>query len=633
MSKRSYSEMNDCKINKFKNKEFSIAERVSKKRRYIKDTSTYLNLLLNTKINWDEWVSPSNIKNYMIDDPCVDVYKHLLSQSSNVNNDFQNRLFQNGHEHEKSIVEEIRNKIGSENITEITSNNVNTLNSRNIDSARSTYEHMIKGTPVIHSAVLFNFKNKTYGEADFLIRSDWLGTIFCKNPYTEDESCTPATKLELKHQSYHYIIADAKHSTLYLSANSDGILNKDFIPYYKAQLSIYTEALANIQGFEPLKSLIISRKWSREKRNIKYHGIGRLDTPGVIEHSSKDVDHIKNKIIKAINWAREVKQPHVKKWNYTNYPLSRPELYPNMNNKRDGKYNKLKKYLAGNNRELTMLWNVGIREREKAHSLGIYKYDDDNLTAEKLGFKGEKAKSLDNIITVNKENDIIIMSSKPDKNECWKTKDNIEFFVDMETVDGVNANFGSNEYKEDLKMIVMIGCGFRTLKGEWNYKRFIAPRLDYNSEYEICKNFSEYISKLNIDYNSSKIPNIFHWGNADSSLWNKAKERHNYNWRQGEWNWIDLNKTAKSLNFAVKGALGYGLKNISKSLYDNKFIKSTWNCDCVDGMDAMIKIFDAYGDKNWTTSIEEHPLIKQVIKYHETDVKVLPEILDVFRSI
>ena len=89
-----------------------------------------------------------------------------------------------------------------------------------------------------------------------------------------------------------------------------------------------------------------------------------------------------------------------------------PELYPNMGNVDEGdmlqkirsaelepgfgeegsvgQWLGVKKWLAGELKELTQLWQVGVKGRKMAHAVRLYSWNDPRITAEKVGVKGAK---------------------------------------------------------------------------------------------------------------------------------------------------------------------------------------------------------------------------------------------------
>ena len=55
-----------------------------------------------------------------------------------------------------------------------------------------------------------------------------------------------------------------------------------------------------------------------------------------------------------------------------------------------GRWIGAQKWLAGELKELTQLWQVGVRKRKEAHSSGIYRWDDPQVTPAAVGVNGQK---------------------------------------------------------------------------------------------------------------------------------------------------------------------------------------------------------------------------------------------------
>lgn len=74
-----------------------------------------------------------------------------------------------------------------------------------------TLNAMKKGYPIIHSGVLHNHKNKTFGIPDLLVRSDWLKYLVrdCPRCFQNGIETKKAKKL---FGNYHYVVIDIKYS-------------------------------------------------------------------------------------------------------------------------------------------------------------------------------------------------------------------------------------------------------------------------------------------------------------------------------------------------------------------------------------------------------------------------------------
>ena len=137
---------------------------------------------------------------------------------------------------------------------------------------------MKKGTPIIHSAPIYNDKNNTYGIIDLLVRSDYINKLF--NNFKIDDYNIKAPNLDI---DYHYRVIEIKYCSLYLSSNGVNFLNSNKIPAYKAQLCIYNVAIANIQGYKPPNTYILGIRYQYISNDQLYLGESSFDRPGVVD--------------------------------------------------------------------------------------------------------------------------------------------------------------------------------------------------------------------------------------------------------------------------------------------------------------------------------------------------------------
>jgi len=84
----------------------------------------------------------------------------------------------------------------------------------------------------------------------------------------------------------------------------------------------------------------------------------------------------------------------------------------------------------------------------------------------------------------------------------------------------------------------------------------------------------------------------------------------------------------------IKGCLNFKLKHVAKAMYENGLITTTYdNNEVTDGLGAMIQAVEADKlAKIQHVPLTNIPVIQSVIKYNETDVKVLCEILQYMRE-
>ena len=77
-----------------------------------------------------------------------------------------------------------------------------------------------------------------------------------------------------------------------------------------------------------------------------------------------------------------------------------------------------------------------------------------------------------------------------------------------------------------------------------------------------------------INDNINKSPNVFHWSNAEKTIFNKMNKKYDNIFPVP--NWLDFLEIFKKNNILIKNCFDYSLKNIAKEMYNNKFIKTIW---------------------------------------------------------
>lgn len=558
-----------------------------------------------------DWISPSSLHNYMVNDTLVDwlklynTRKHISYSKSTENTEsFKTFICNKGNEFEENVVDYIHKNLHpvqyvSDSIT--------------CESVNQTIEYIKQGVPIIHSAPLKNKYNNTHGVADLLVRSDYLERI-CPNAdlyLTEKDRTKKAKNLS---GNYHYVVIDIKFSTLHLRADGIHIQNNDRYPAYKAQLWVYNQALSYIQGYNPPYAFILGRRshFTRNKKTVyitdTFTRLGKVDFTGV------DKPYVE-KSKTAIKWCREVREKG-NTWSIN--PPSRMELYPNMC-KDSGYWNAVKKDLALKNGDITMLWNCGVKHRENAIKQGVYSWRDERCNADVLGFKHDSTRknAVDAIIDINRSNTHLIrpMCIKSDYG-YWRDTGN-EIFVDFETMFDVFSN--EIPTQGHTNQIFMIGAGWVDDNNVWQYKDFTCETLGIDGERKIITDFLQFLREMN-------YPKIWYWS-AENSFWNQACKRHNINVKLE--NSYDLAVLFQTEPIVIKNCFNYGLKNIASSMREHGMISEDIHSDCKNGTMATIKAYDVY---KYGSCHNKCPIMDDIKSYNNFDCKVMWDILTYLRD-
>lgn len=608
---------------------------------------------------WREWVSAGRTRNWMLDDPLLD-WLQLYGENKGYRRragapdyrpelDFLKFIMEQGQKFEAGILRLLRERHQVVTIAQ------DWREIRSLEKAEATFAAMRQGTPIIYQAVLWDAENLTYGSPDFLIRSDVLHNDF-PTAIAADAAAVPASDLGGR---WHYRVVDSKFTTLHLNA-AGNLANTGSSPAYKAQLYIYNRMLGRLQGYLPPESYLLGRglQFQDSGETVRIPNalsqLAPIPQDGTVASSIP----IAHKIADALDWIRRVRTEG-QDWELLPTP-SMPELYPNMTNADDGDlliaappnewdpdfdgdesapehWESVKKWLADELKELTMLWQVGVNRRRQAHNDGIYRWDDLRVTPDAVGVRGHQQRpTLERILSVNTHSDVaaVLPLRIAADREIWHPTPTVEFYVDFEFCSDLNDDFANLPEKGGQPLIFMIGCGHLE-NGHWQFKSLIANRLTEYEELRIIREWVEYMGQVRdrLDPQNAN-PRIFHWAPAEviqlETAYNSARERHcdNANWP--ELNWYDfLSKVIRAEPVAVRGALGFGLKSIAKAMYSNGFIPTDWDDNNpVDGMGAMVGAWNCDAEaREKGVAMTELPLMQDIARYNEVDCRVMMDII------
>ena len=572
--------------------------------------------------NWNDWVSATDIKNYIMDDPILDWYNlyancnGIYPDKSKSNYNFNEFIMSKGLEFEKSVLSNLEKRFGP-SLVKV----ANIYEGHSIKKFRETVECMERGVPMISNAILHNATDNTFGIADLIVRSDYINKIVS----TEVLNSTERVKGCKFSRDWHYRVIDFKFTTLDLFKSSDSVRSKGNIKAYKSQVIIYNKALGHIQSYTPSDCYLLGRRV--KKCGKKYGTFHKL---GVVSMSDRNM---LDKVNDAVKWVRELRN------NGASWELGqRSELKPNMCNKNDYPWHSAKKKLADEIKELTQVWNIGINDRKVLNGLGVSNSDGISMRVNTLRKKRKYCETIDSIVNVNRsESDTIFMPDEYDLTKIGldKKEDVVEFYVDFETTNNLNDSFdsvvnyrdGNNQELGDVyeNVIYMIGIGWIDKEtGEWKFENFIVNRLSLYEERKIIKKFFDILDK----YPKYKV---YHWSNAEPMLLKKALKRVGM---EKNVNWFDLLKVFKKLPITVRGSYSFGLKSVAKSMFKHGLIKTNWEDSNIDGLDAMLVSWFAENEcrSNNIDKLSDYKDMDVIVRYNEIDCKAMWDILKFLRN-
>ena len=613
--------------------------------------------------DWQQWVSAGKTRNWMLDDPLIDWLQlygksrdYLLKQELagyDKDLDFLEFIFDKGREFEAGILRLFQDQF----VVATVAQDYREISS--LDKAEETFEAMKQGLPIIYQAVLWDAHNMTYGSPDFLVRSDVLRCLF---PESVSEGDAAISAPGLGANGWHYLVVDTKFTTLHLNASGTELSNEGSASAYKAQVYIYNRMLGRLQDFEPPNSYLLGRGWQRTQKGSTYRGTNALGRLGPVPQNGTVPNGvlIANAVEDALGWIRKVRTEG-KDWQLLPKP-SVPELYPNMSNTDDanmmletgpaelesgfgeeepvGRWIGAKKWLAGELKELTQLWQVGVRKRNEAHSSGIYRWDDPQVTPAAVGVNGTKTgATLAQLLTVNTDGGPAVLPLRIEKTrDEWQPTPGVEFYVDFEFCSDLNDDFSKLPEKGGQPFIFMIGCG-HVEHGEWQFKSLVAENLSAGEEIRIIKEWVDHMGSVRDRLDSQNdMPRVFHWSAAEPTVldkaYNSAKARHQEHADWPELGWYDfLTKVMREEPVAVRGALGFGLKAVATAFHSLGLIKTDWADSPIDGLGAMVGAWRCDEEaKEQAVPMGQLPLMNEIAHYNEVDCKVMMEIVCYLRA-
>ena len=613
--------------------------------------------------DWQQWVSAGKTRNWMLDDPLIDWLQlygksrdYLLKQELagyDKDLDFLEFIFDKGREFEAGILRLFQAQY------EVTTVAQDYQEIISLGKAEETFELMTQGMPIIYQAVLWDAHNMTYGSPDFLVRSDVLSELF---PESISEQDAAVSAPGLKSNGWHYLVVDTKFTTLHLNASGTELANEGSAPAYKAQVYIYNRMLGRLQDFEPPKSYLLGRGSQRTQSKVIYRSSNAMELLGPVPQDGTVANGvlIANAVEDALRWIRKVRTEG-KDWQLLPKP-SVPELYPNMNNTDDadmileitpaelepgfGEEESVawwvgaKKWAAGELKELTQLWQVGVRRRKEAHVVGIYRWDDPRITPPAVGVTGPKTRpTLEQLLAVNTDGGPSVRPLQIEKTrEEWHPTPGVEFYVDFEFCSDLNDDFSKLPEKGGQPIIFMIGCGHMD-NGQWQFKSLVTENLSAGEEIRIIQEWVDHMRLVRDKLDPQNgMPRIFHWSPAEPTVldnaYNSAKARHQ---EQADWpelGWYDfLTKVMREEPVVVRGALGFGLKAVANAFHSHGLIETDWANSPIDGLGAMVGAWRCDDEaKEQGVPMSRLPMMNEVAHYNEVDCKVMMEIVCYLRT-
>jgi len=585
----------------------------------------------NYEIN-DDWVSASTTRNFLLRDPLVDWLARFGRDQGFVRDDeqpdydqrleFAPFIMGRGNAFEAAVTDHFRTLSPVVVIAD------DYRRIRDPQAALETMEAMAAGHPVIHQGVLHDTETQTYGAPDFLVRSDKLVELF-PGALALDALVAGAPSLDAR---YHYVVVDAKFTTLHLSASGQ-VGNSGSAPAYKGQLFIYNRALGRIQGYTPETAFLLGRGWEQTKSRVTTRVENAFDRLGPVAMDAAQGAYVDA----AVDWVRRVRREG-SDWVALPEP-SVPELYPNATGDSDFPWHGAKSVIARELDELTMLWWVGVDKRDAAIRKGVKRWTDPRVTAELLGVTGERTQpTLQAIIDMHQDasGPVVRPAKVTAAQDEWRVVPPMEFFVDFETVSNLNDDMANFPGQHGQPLIYMIGCGHMQ-EGIWAFRTFTTDRLTEESEAEVIDAWMTHMGETAKAAASDQAARVIHWSFAEpvnyQFAYDSARARHpEKGWP--DLAWFDLwDRVFKAEPIVIRGSLSFGLKAVAKAAHSHGLIATSWGESKVDGLGAMVGAWwcDAEAARQ-ESSMRDLDLMREIEQYNEVDCKVMMELLNLLRA-
>lgn len=313
-----------------------------------------------------------------------------------------------------------------------------------------------------------------------------------------------------------------------------------------------------------------------------------------------------------------------------------------MANDKDGPWHLAKKQLAEELGELTLLWQVGLAKRNQAHDAGVTDWRDPACTPAIVGVNGAtQAPKLAAIIDANRTTTgpLVAPPHIESARDQWHDEPPLEFYVDFETVSDLADTFTQLPHRGGQTLIYMIGCG-HIEDGEWQFTSFTVDALTEPEEAHIIDHWFDHMaevrSRLAPNEPEAPGPPIIHWSQAEIAALDTAHNSARNRQPGPPWpqlHWFDfLGSVIRAEPVTIRGAMGFGLKDIARAMHTHGLIETMWRDGPTDGLGAMV---GAWWAQNSATTLghplSEDALMLEIASYNEVDCKVMMEIVRYLR--
>ena len=201
------------------------------------------------------------------------------------------------------------------------------------------------------------------------------------------------------------------------------------------------------------------------------------------------------------------------------------------------------------------------------------------------------------------------------------------FYVDFEYIN--SFHFKRDFSREDTNHLYLIGVIYEN-NNSWLYKAFVPKQIDYETQSSSCEvqNIRDWIDFMD---GFGEPYCVMNWSVAEQSMLASLSKQYHFELEKTI-EWIDLLKLFKTtINFVCDGMKTYSLKDVAKSMYKLGFIKTNWNDNVMNGLEANILLIPNFTKGEYV--LQKCDGLSDIIDYNEIDCRVMMELFEFVVSI
>jgi hypothetical protein len=318
----------------------------------------------------------------------------------------------------------------------------------------------------------------------------------------------------------------------------------------------------------------------------------------------------------ALNWLKEIYLDG-ESWNLL--VPTRKELSPNMKNKDDYPWHGVKSILAKQQGSFSDRQGFS---NEDSIAISEKKISVEEHVSKVKNSKRRRLMEVMNDIRTDDEADKAEIEMIKKHPVIVETAEKMNIYVDFEYIMGSEFTFEPN-FRTHL---YLIGMGYE-LNGKFKYEHFMINSITDAEEKRIIK---QWISRMNSIRQNRELQ-LVHWSKAEPGHFSKFKDILQI---RGTFDWQDLMKLFENCPAFLKEHCGVlkdkKLKTVAKAMKNRGHIKSDWDDEMTNGMEANMVIIRGVQQK--LPRFADFAGIDSLIYYNMIDCATLYEIVKFVKS-